>query len=1503
MFRLFLILTLGFFANFLFSQSVSINTDGSSADASAMLDIKSTTSGLLIPRMTEAQRDAIASPATGLLIYQTDGTAGFYVYDGSSWTIVAGSSVSGSGTTNYLARWTPDGATLGTSLIRDDGSNTSINSAINSSYILKVYGGGTTTAITGDYNGSIYGYLGSSSYGAYGRNGSYYGYFGSGSYGAFASNGSLTGTLGGDLYGATGSYDGNHVGYLGGDDVGVYGSVSGTAVGDFAGFFLNSATGAGSQYGIYTTADGDAGTGTKYGIYTTATGTATTNAGIYASASGATKNWAGYFVGDLALDNTGSASSLVFYEPGGSNYTSFEAQAQAGNVTYTLPAADGSAGQVLKTDGSGSLAWSNSGALLTAGTGISISTNTINLSHLGIQSLSDPGADRIMFWDDGAGATAWLEAGTNISISGTSLNVADAWYNSLSDITLANGDIFVGNASDNPEARTMSGDITITNTGVTAIGNDKVTEADLKAVNAAADEDILTYETTTGDFEWHTPSELGIITTAERDLVTSGTGLSGGQDNVLVGTDADVTISLTTNKDIVAGTGLTGGENDVLPGADTDVTINIGDGDGLTVNADDIDVNVDNSTIEINSDALRIKDAGIAEVKLNTSNAPADNDILTYNAAGSNFTWNTTSELGIGLWNDNTSYLNPNDNTDYRVYDSGQDYGLYVGEASSAVDAYAVQGNNTFQGCLGELGSGRYTGVGVYGEADGIGESAVYGYNTVSGGYAGYFNGAVMIEGILYDDDGDAGTSGQIFSSTATGTDWIDAPTGAIDGSGSANHIPYWSDANTLTYDNGELYWDATNNRLGVGTAAPSQDLDIAGNSLVTGNMYFAAATKGIIHHGTTGVMGDANGWTPDHADGSGGTWIESGAAEGGGFYVDGNVLAMWAPGDGALLDVYDEDALTSGPRFTIDPVGNVLPGDDDNTRDLGSSSIEWKDLYVDGTAYLDAISVNGAYSLPTADGSSNQVITTDGSGALSWEDLSSLGTVEGTGSASHIAYWSDANTITHDASQLYWDATNNRLGIGLNTPGEAIQVNGASPNIEISNTGETEAGILFTDFGYEGTQYAKVLFSSNDNDLSFYVNNATARVTFASDGDVGIGTTIPGYKLDVAGNINTSSAYKIGGNDVLKIASTGETYLGVSAGGSSTGDYSTFVGYSAGNDNTTGTYNTYLGYQAGYDNATSNYNTVIGSQAGYNNDGVGCTFVGYRSGYNCGASNYNTFVGDKAGQGGTTNYTGTYNAGIGNAAGSSITSGDNNAFIGSNAGTNLSSGSNNSFLGNYAGQFFDIESGVVCIGNEAGPTDNSAQERSNVLFIDNTRTNDPLIFGDFSANEIIINGNGVDNSNGRTFFVNGTAGGTGAWNNDSDVRLKHNIKTISSALNKVLELRGVNFEWKDTSNHDTGIQMGFIAQEAEKIVPEVVDKPNNTDKAYYSMAYAPITALLVEAMKEQQKLIEKLQQENAEIKKKLNNTENTTDTKMQIEKLKKDLKALELKLNTLKTK
>ena len=65
--------------------SAQVGVGTTTPNASSALDITSTTKGLLIPRMEEGDRIAIDTPATGLMVFQTDGAAGFYYYNGSSW--------------------------------------------------------------------------------------------------------------------------------------------------------------------------------------------------------------------------------------------------------------------------------------------------------------------------------------------------------------------------------------------------------------------------------------------------------------------------------------------------------------------------------------------------------------------------------------------------------------------------------------------------------------------------------------------------------------------------------------------------------------------------------------------------------------------------------------------------------------------------------------------------------------------------------------------------------------------------------------------------------------------------------------------------------------------------------------------------------------------------------------------------------------------------------------------------------------------------------------------------------------------------------------------------------------------------------------------------------------------------------------------------------------------------------------------------------------------------
>ena len=84
------------------AQTESVGIGTSTPSNSAILDVTSSNKGVLIPRMTQGQRDAIGGPVTGLLIYQTDGGAGFYYYSGSSWQQL-GAGGNGSGANRSLS--------------------------------------------------------------------------------------------------------------------------------------------------------------------------------------------------------------------------------------------------------------------------------------------------------------------------------------------------------------------------------------------------------------------------------------------------------------------------------------------------------------------------------------------------------------------------------------------------------------------------------------------------------------------------------------------------------------------------------------------------------------------------------------------------------------------------------------------------------------------------------------------------------------------------------------------------------------------------------------------------------------------------------------------------------------------------------------------------------------------------------------------------------------------------------------------------------------------------------------------------------------------------------------------------------------------------------------------------------------------------------------------------------------------------------------------------------
>lgn len=139
--RIYIVLLMLFISTAATHAQVGIGT--TAPDTSSALEINSTNSGLLIPRMLQTQRDAIASPATGLLIYQTDSTPGFYYYDGTVWTKFGGSDTDWTISGNDMYNANTGNVAVG---------NTSPTAKFHITGTTVLGGGGTSTLYTNDFS-------------------------------------------------------------------------------------------------------------------------------------------------------------------------------------------------------------------------------------------------------------------------------------------------------------------------------------------------------------------------------------------------------------------------------------------------------------------------------------------------------------------------------------------------------------------------------------------------------------------------------------------------------------------------------------------------------------------------------------------------------------------------------------------------------------------------------------------------------------------------------------------------------------------------------------------------------------------------------------------------------------------------------------------------------------------------------------------------------------------------------------------------------------------------------------------------------------------------------------------------------------------------------------------------------------------------------------------------------------------------------------------------------
>lgn len=233
-------------------------------------------------------------------------------------------------------------------------------------------------------------------------------------------------------------------------------------------------------------------------------------------------------------------------------------------------------------------------------------------------------------------------------------------------------------------------------------------------------------------------------------------------------------------------------------------------------------------------------------------------------------------------------------------------------------------------------------------------------------------------------------------------------------------------------------------------------------------------------------------------------------------------------------------------------------------------------------------------------------------------------------------------------------------------------------------------------------------------------------------------GTTYPGNGITYFGlNAGTGSYGCTFFGELAGSLSTGysNTFIGNSAGAKTTYTYSnTFMGASSGQFNTTGSYNTFNGSSSGQSNTTGSYNVFNGVSSGQANiSGAYNAFNGFQAGYSNQFGSNNVFTGNQAGY---RSYYGSGNVYIGNQSGYNITNyGVENVFIGNQSGKNIDSSAYNTFVGSYAG--YNAKGTYnVFLGSMAGYSETG----SNRLYIDNSNTTTPLIYGKFDTDQVGIN-------------------------------------------------------------------------------------------------------------------------------------------------------------------
>ena len=483
-------------------------------------------------------------------------------------------------------------------------------------------------------------------------------------------------------------------------------------------------------------------------------------------------------------------------------------------------------------------------------------------------------------------------------------------------------------------------------------------------------------------------------------------------------------------------------------------------------------------------------------------------------------------------------------------------------------------------------------------------------------------------------------------------------------------------------------------------------------------------------------------------------------------------------------------DSATDNVVFGADVNSSITPNTD-GAYDLGSSSKEWRNLYIDGTAYIDVLEVHSLSSFSAEasfsgnvnlgnhvsdniriQGRVNSNIVPDadstydlGTTALRWSNL-----------------FIDAATVTDDVSiggnlevignanitgTLTYEDVTNIDSVGVVTARSGLVVSSGGANITGGITGDLTGDVTGNADTATTLATSRTLSISSDATGSASFNggaNADIAVTLANSGvtagTYGSSSAIPAITVDAKGRITSASTSAI---DSTSVSNGGES-VSVSSGGQITS--------SANHD-----------FDAGID-VTGNI-TVTGTVDGRDVATDGSKLDGIESG-----------------------------------ATADQTAAEIRTLVGSASDSNVFTDADHSKLNG-------IASGATNVTNNNQLTNGAS-------YITSSANISGTAAGLSGTPNITV---------GTISCGNITSSGTVTAN--SDAKLKKNVATVSNALDKVNLLRGVEFDYIADDKHSIGV----IAQEVEAVLPDLVHTNEETDTK--SVAYSNLTAVLIEAVKE----------------------------------------------------